>query len=206
MNNRLVEPLMRIIGFWACSKWAWPGQTDWTSTLREQEFHATLSLPTSSHHCLSSKELMFMEWTNNFTPPPADNRHWHYPILADPLSVKLHPCTQGVLSTGSWKLQSAVFQIAMGHYFGADYSSKFRPTAGDRTDCSRCGEFYTANHVLENSNCYAIEREGLLDALLKHALTTFTGGQKLAKFLHTNQVFLHPLDPVPSDIPPKPDP
>jgi hypothetical protein len=47
--------------------------------------------------------------------------------------------------------------------------------------------------------------EGLLDALLKQSLATFTGGQKLAKFLHTNQAFLRPLDPVPSDIPPEPD-
>jgi hypothetical protein len=110
-----------------------------------------------------------------------------------------------VLSTGSWKLQSAVFQIAMGHYFDADYSSKFRPTAGDWTDCPCCGVFYMANHVLKDSNCYAIERKGLLDALLKHSLATFTGRQKLAKFLHTNQVFLQPLDPVPLDIPPEPD-
>jgi hypothetical protein len=86
------------------------------------------------------------------------------------------------------------------------YSLWFHPTASDQTDCPRCGELHTAHHILQDDNCYIIKHVGLLDSLLKHALTTFSGGLKLAKFIHINQVFLCPLNPIPLDIPSEPDP
>jgi hypothetical protein len=97
-------------------------------------------------------------------------------------------------------------QIATGHCFDASYSTHFRPSADGHTDCPHCGEPYTTTHVLDDGNCYVIEcQEGNLTDTLAHGFTYFNGGIKLATFLHINQVFLCPLDPVPREIPPEPD-
>jgi hypothetical protein len=155
----------------------------------------------------SSKECIFIEWQRDWTPiPHTDHRH-NYPILADPPSVELHPCTQGVLSTGSCRIQCTVFQLATKHCFAANYSIQFRPSAGNWTDCLQCGELYTAHHILNNGDCYITERaEAFRVGTGTQSFTSFTGSQKLAHFLHKNQVFLCPLDPVPPAIPPEPDP
>ena len=197
------------MGFWANLSWRWPGHQSWsetTSHLCEEEFHATLLRDPSSH--LSSKDQMFREWENDFQPPPPDDSRRHYPVLADPPCVELHPFTKGVLSARSCRLQTAAFQLATGHCFSADYSTRFRSSAGDRTDCPRCGELFTPTHVLEDGNCYVIEQqEGGIDTFtLAQIFTSFSGGKRLSKFLHTNQVFLRPLDPAPLEIPPEPDP
>jgi hypothetical protein len=198
------SPLITITGFWASPHWVWPGRTNWIPRLQDQEYFANLDdlIPIAS-----SKERIFIEWQTNWTPIPRTDHRRHYPILADPPGVELHPCIQGVLSTGSCQIQCAVFQLATEHCSTANYSIRFRPSAGDRTDCLRCGELYTAHHVLDDGDCYVIERaEAFSVGTGTQSFMSFTGGQKLAQFLHTNQVFLRPLDPVPPAIPPEPDP
>jgi hypothetical protein len=165
------SPLTSITGFWADLHWKWPGQADWVQTIQanqEQEFHATLT-PSPTPHRHSSKDMMFTEWEADITPLPCSDPRRHYPLLTDPPSIELHPFTKGVLSAGSRKLQSAVFQIATGHCFDASYSTRFCPSADDHTDCPHCGEPYTITHVLDDGNCYIIEcQEGNLTDTLAH--------------------------------------
>jgi hypothetical protein len=133
MTNALEDYLatshpLTITGFWASPHWTWPGRTNWIPRLQDQEYFANLNdlIPIAS-----SKERVFIEWQHDWTPIPRTDHHRHYPILADPPGVELHPCTQGVLSTGSCRIQCAVFQLATEHCFAANYSIKFRPSAGD---------------------------------------------------------------------------
>jgi hypothetical protein len=69
------------------------------------------------------------------------------------------------------------------------------------------GKPFTPTHVLKDGDCYVIKRqEGGLDTFtLAQLFTSFGGEKQLVKFLHINQVFLCPLDPMPPDIPPEPD-
>jgi hypothetical protein len=205
------SPSSRIVGFWANLSWSWPSLESWsdvTSSLHNDKFHTTLLCNHSSNQRLSSKDQMFQEWENNFQPPPPNDPHHHYPVLADPPCIELHPFTKGVLSAQSHRLQAAAFQLATRHCFSAEYSTWFRSSARDQTNCPRCGDLFTPTHVLEDSACYVIERqEGGLDTLtLAHLFTSFSGGKQLVKFLHINQVFLCPLDLIPPAIPPEPDP
>jgi hypothetical protein len=203
-------PSLRIVGLWANLTWRWPSLKSWldtTSYLREDEFHATLLCDLSSNQRLSSKDWMFQDWVNNFRPPPPDDPCHRYPVLTDPPCVELHPFTKGVLSARSCRLQATAFQLATGHCFSADYSTRFQSSARDRTNCLRCGEPFTPTHVLEDGDCYIIEQqESSLDTFtLAQLFTSFGSGKQLVKFLYTNQVFLCPLDPLPSEIPPEPD-
>jgi hypothetical protein len=170
-----MSPFHMITGFWAHLSWDWPRQTDWTSCLCKQDFHATINdhIPIAS-----SKEHIIIEWQCNWTPIPHTDSRCHYPILADPPNIDLHPCTKGVLSAGSRKIQCTIFQLTTGHCFSADYSIRFRLSARDHLDCPRCGELYTAHHILDNSNCYIIERCNSGDSLNRdHHQARFSHGE-----------------------------
>jgi hypothetical protein len=128
LKDYLTMSHLMTTGFWASPSWAWPGWTNWIPRLQDQEFYANLDdlIPIAS-----SKERVFIEWQCDWTPIPRTNHCRHYPILVDPPGVKLHPCTQGVLSTGSHRIQCMVFQLATEHCFTANYSIQFRPSAGN---------------------------------------------------------------------------
>ena len=70
----------------------------------------------------SSRDLMLREWNDGFTlselyPP--------YPVFTQPASRSLPDFTLGCLIRGSRYLQSACFQLIMGHAFHADYLDRF---------------------------------------------------------------------------------
>jgi hypothetical protein len=99
-----------------------------------------------------------------------------------------------VLSTRSRKLQSPAFQTITGHGFHADYSDRFQPTAGDRTDCPDCGEHYTVSHVVEGcESLWEPRGDTMLFDLTPNLMSSYLGSQRLVKFLHRTQALLRPL-------------
>jgi hypothetical protein len=202
----IAAPGRSLTGFWASPKWSWPGRgPDWTQCLRDREAQEYFSLPHPGRE-LPSRELMFEEWASDFTFP-ADDYHRSRAALADEPSATLHPWTQGVMSVDSRKLQSTAFQVITGHAFSADYSHRFRPSSDDRMDCPRCGDLHTIKHVLDVCPSLAQSRQDIFGDFNSHTLfSTDVGGLKLTTFLHYTQRLLHPLDPLPPDIPPELDP
>jgi hypothetical protein len=197
-------PSSSITGFWAHRSWTWPGKTPWWTPLIEAEFHSSLD---TILKVAPSRHRMFLEWATDWVPLSREDFRRHRKAVADAPQRELHPFVLGVLKRGSRRLQCAAFQVATGHCFSADYSAAFREGAEDTTDCPDCGAFASHTHVLDTC-------PGLSDARVTwlHDHSSYTifssedTGTCLVDFLFHTQRLLRPLDPVPADIPPEPDP
>jgi hypothetical protein len=162
------------------------------------------SPPLSPNH--PKKEIMFEEWANDWLPLPTTDPHRHFGPFTEPPSADFHPWVRGILSVFSQKLQSTAFQIITSHTFEADYSDRFRPTAGDRTDCPFCSERYTIKHVFLECGAYQEERLTLYNkaSTLHKWFRNYKCRKRTAKFLHLTQALNKPLPPVPEQEPPEP--
>jgi hypothetical protein len=119
----------------------------------------------------------------------------------------LHPWVHGVLKRGSRRLQAAMFQIATGHCFAADYSTAFRQGSDDCTDCPDCGAFGSHTHILNDCPGLQWAREEWLHNHSSYSIFSCEEtGTYLMDFLFYTQRLLQPLDPVPPPPPPEPDP
>jgi hypothetical protein len=149
---------------------------------------------------------MFENWGSDFSFPENDY-HRSWAALADEPSKTLHPFVQGVVSVRSCKLQSMAFQVITSHGFSANYSFQFWPSADDRMDCPGCGDLHTIKHVLDVCpSLYQSRQDIFRDYTSATLFSTNVGGHKLTTFLHYTQRLLHPLNLLPPDIPPEPDP
>jgi hypothetical protein len=137
-------------------------------------------------------------------PYDTDPRRYYSVFFDDP-SPTLHPFVLGVLTSKSRALQCAAFQLATHHAFHADYSSSFRPTAGDNTSCPHCGDLWTMNHVLFDCPEFWEPRGMVLDPIYHNTthqlFSSKNGGRRLVEFLHATQALLRPLPPRPTGPP-----
>jgi hypothetical protein len=89
--------------------------------------------------------------------------------------------------------------------FHADYSTSFRPTAGDNTVCPHCNAPWTMPHVLFDCDAFWEARGTILDPIyhntIHHLFSSKNGGRRLVEFLHATQALLRPLPPRPTDPP-----
>jgi|SRR6267142_3259276 len=137
---------------------------------------------------------MFEEW--NDQPPP--NNHPRFLPFTDPSSATLHPSILGTLGAKSRRLQTACFQLIIGHSFQADYSSHFRPSADDTLSCPHCGERYTTRHVLfDCPHLQELRQEHIRNYSLHRLFSTAAGAARLTAFLHYSQELLRPFPPHP---------
>ena len=121
------------------------------------------------------------------------------------------PFLEGVLPIASRRLLCACMQLLFDHAFTATYSDRFRPSAGDNTDCP-CGRRYitrdgislpfrnTLHHGLFHCHDRDDAREAHLPFTSLDAIfTSARGGAALCRYIHASQAFLRPT-------PPRPDP
>ena len=101
------------------------------------------------------------------------------------------------------RLYSAGTQALSGHGFFQEYSSRFRPTAGDNVicPCHAYPRLFTRDHVLTQCPLHTTPRHRHFGRYrtLDYILGTEDGGNAFADFLDETGVFLRPL-------PPRPDP
>ena len=161
------------------------------------------SLPPPSSH----SAMAFAAWREEY--PHRQGAAWR---SCQPLTdSNPPPFIQGVLSRGNRRYFAAAIQITTGHAFEADYSDRFRPTAGDTTICP-CADSdayasrdpnppprHTIAHVLTECPLHSRARARHLHnpATPNQVLTDERGGRHLADFLHHTQALLRPLPPCP---------
>ena len=121
------------------------------------------------------------------------------------------PFLEGVLPLASRRLLCTCLQLLFDHAFTASYSDRFRPSAGDNTDCP-CGRSYITQdglslpfrNTLHHGLFQCHDRDDACDAHLPFTsldaiFTSARGGAALCKYIHASQAFLRPP-------PPRPDP
>jgi hypothetical protein len=149
---------------------------------------------------------MFDEWAADHRRLPLSDPRRSFTPFFDRPSRDPHPWTEGILSALSRHIQSTSFQIITKHAFEADYSDRFRPSAGDRTDCPYCGDRYTIHHILIDCNHFIEERVTCFDYVssVHEWFRNHNSGTRLAKFLHLTQALNRPLPPIPDQEPDDP--
>ncbi|KAI0276935.1 hypothetical protein BC826DRAFT_1113986 [Russula brevipes] len=146
------------------------------------------------------KAEMYQEWHDDFISRP--HPHPYFQSCPPPDGPRPPPFIRGALSRGNRRLFSASVQLTTGHAFTSDYSTRFRPTAGDNTLCP-CStplrpQAHTARHVVEGCPRFTrLHRSVFRDRppSLTHLFFTFVGGSLLAEFLWLSQDLLYPLPP-----------
>ena len=121
------------------------------------------------------------------------------------------PFLEGVLPIATRRLLCTCMQLLFDHAFTASYSDRFRPSAGDNTDCP-CGRSYITRdgtslpfrNTLHHGLFQCHDRDDARDAHLPFTsldaiFTSARGGAALCKYIHASQAFLRPP-------PPRPDP
>ena len=121
------------------------------------------------------------------------------------------PFLEGVLPLATRRLLCTCMQLLFDHAFTASYSDRFRPSAGDNTDCP-CGRSYITRdgmslpfrNTLHHGLFHCHDRDDARDAHLPFTsldaiFTSARGGAALCKYIHASQAFLRPP-------PPRPDP
>jgi hypothetical protein len=144
------------------------------------------------------KAEMYAEWLADYTP----SSHPAAQSCRPPNGNRPPPFIRGVLARGNRRLFSAAVQVSTGHAFTADYSRRFRPSAGDRTSC-HCStpthpEDHTRTHVLFDCRRHASQRLAAFASGTPSAsglFRTFQGGHALGEFLWSTFDLLIPLPP-----------
>jgi hypothetical protein len=187
---------------WFSVKWA--GRTlkaIWDAITAEAQPHV-IPTPPSSHSAMA-----FAAWREEY--PRRRGTAWR--SCQPPSDSTPPPFIQGVLSRGNRRYFAAAIQITTGHAFDADYSDRFRPTAGDTTTCP-CADSdayasqdlpprHTITHILTECPLHSCARARYLHnpSTPNEVLLDERGGRNLVDFLHYTQALLRPL-------PPRPDP
>jgi hypothetical protein len=197
-NSDLIFP-----GFWFSKTWAGARTQEWQPQRREE---ATMKTIHMAPPLPPSRDRIFLEWRRNRKPFHRTDSRRHYAVFYDDPAPSLHPFTLGVLTSKSRSLQCAAFQLATHHAFDANYSTTFRPTAGDNTSCPHCGSLWTIPHVLFDCDAFWEQRGLILDPIHHNTIHTLFssksgGGGRLVEFLHATQALLRPLPPRPTDPP-----
>jgi hypothetical protein len=201
-DDLLTDADITFTGFWFSKAWVGARAAEWHQQRKEEATYRTIyeeaPLP-------SSRDRIYSEWRRNRTPFRRSDPRRHYSIFFDDPAPSLHPFVIGASSGGSRSLQCAAFQLAIHHAFHADYSSSFRPTAGDNTTCPHCQERWTMPHVLFECDAFWEARGLHLDPIyhntIHHLFSSKNGGRRLVEFLHATQALLRPLPLRPTDPP-----
>jgi hypothetical protein len=201
-NNLLANDDMTFTGFWFSKAWVGARAGEWHHQRKEEATYRTIY----EHPPLpSSRDRIYSEWRRNRVPFRRSDSRRHYSVFYDDPAPSLHPFVIGASSGRSRSLQCAAFQLATHHAFHADYSSSFRPTAGDNTSCPHCSEPWTMPHVLFDCDAFWEARGLHLDPIyhntIHHLFSSNNGRRRLVEFLHATQALLHPLPPRPTDPP-----
>jgi hypothetical protein len=201
-DDLLTDPDLTFTGFWFSKAWVGARTKEWQPQRKEEATYRTI-------HILPplppSKDRIYLEWHRNRAPFHRSDSRRTYAVFHDDPLPSPHPFVTGVLSSSSRSLQSASFQLATHHAFHADYSTSFRPTAGDNTLCPHCDLPWTMTHVLFDCDHFWEERGMILDPLhhntIHQLFSSKNGGRRLVEFLHATQALLRPLPPRPTDPP-----
>jgi Reverse transcriptase (RNA-dependent DNA polymerase) len=201
-EDLLADADITFTGFWFSKAWVGARAGEWHQQRKEEATYRTIyKLPPLP----PSHERIFSEWRHNRTPFRRSDTRRHYAVFFDDPAPSLHPFVLGALSSKSRSLQCAAFQLATHHAFHADYSSSFRPTAGDNTSCLHCHALWTMPHVLFECDTFWEPRGLILDPIhhntIHHLFSSNNGGRRLVEFLHATQALLRPLPPRPTDPP-----
>ena len=121
------------------------------------------------------------------------------------------PFLEGIIPIASRRLLCTCLQLLFDHAFTATYSDRFRPSAGDNTDCP-CGRTYITRdglslpfrNTLHHGLFHCHDRDEARDSHLPFTsldaiFTSARGGAALCRYIHASQAFLRPT-------PPRPDP
>jgi Reverse transcriptase (RNA-dependent DNA polymerase) len=201
-DDLLTDAELTFTGFWFSKAWVGARAGEWHHQRKEEATSRTIyeqpPLP-------SSRDRIYSEWRRNRIPLRRSDSRRHYSVFYDDPAPSLHPFVIGASSGQSRSLQCAAFQLATHHAFHADYSSSFRPTAGDNTSCPHCSEPWTMPHVLFDCDTFWEARGLHLDPIyhntIHHLFSSTNGGRRLVEFLHATQALLRPLPPRPTDPP-----
>jgi endonuclease/exonuclease/phosphatase family metal-dependent hydrolase len=155
---------------------------------------------------------MYRTWSQQYVA----HHHPAYKACTPPDGNLPPPFIRGVLSRGSRRLFSTAVQIATGHSFSADYSSRFRPTAPDNRVCPCSSSTHPVNHTAEHVLFHCPTHADIRLATLPgrhpgpHLFKSFVGGYTIADFLWSTQTLAYPLPPAtprpPDPLPPPSDP
>jgi endonuclease/exonuclease/phosphatase (EEP) superfamily protein YafD len=201
-EDLLTDADLTFTGFWFSKAWAGARAGEWHP---QRKAEATFKTIYEQPPLPSSRDRIFSEWRRNRAPFRRSDPRRLYSVFYDDPSPSLHPFVIGALSGNSRSLQSAAFQLATHHAFHADYSSSFRPTAGDNTTCPHCSASWTMPHVLFDCDTFWEARGLHLDPIyhntIHHLFSSKPGGRRLVEFLHATQALLRPLPPRPTDPP-----
>jgi hypothetical protein len=201
-NDLLTDADLTFTGFWASKAWVGVRAEEWHQQRKEEATYKTIHEFTPLP---PSRDCIFLEWHRNRSPLHRSDPRRSYSVCFDDPSPSLHPFVIGALSSKSRTLQCAAFQLATHHTFHADYSTSFRPTAGDNTSCPHCNLPWTMSHVLFDCDTFWEARGLLLDPIhhntIHHLFSSRNGGCRLVEFLHATQALLRPLPPHPTDPP-----
>ena len=154
---------------------------------------------------LDPKTAAYDTWRDDYSPN-SNSPAWTACLPTEGPSF-LPPFIRGVLSVASRRYFCTCVQLAFRHTFSADYSDRFRPTAGDNTGCP-CGTEITHPHITIPQALTVLH--GLLHcpatstaraALLSHTrinpirsiFSTEAGGKALCEYIHATQLFFRPL-------------
>jgi hypothetical protein len=201
-DDLLTDADLTFTGLWFSKGWVGARTKEWQQQRREE---ATMKTIYEEPPLPPSKDRIFLEWKRNRQPFWHTDPRRHYAVFYDDPLPSLHPFVTSTLTSSSRALQCAAFQLATHHAFHANYSTTFRPTAGDTTACPHCGSPWTMPHVLFDCDFYWEARGLLLDPIHHNTIHTLfssrTRGRHLVEFLHATQALLRPLPPRPTDPP-----
>jgi hypothetical protein len=167
LDDLLTDTDLTFTGLWFSKAWVGAWAKEWHQQRKEE---ATLKTIYDLPPLLSSKDHMFLEWRRNRPPFHRTDPQQFYSIFFDDPLPFLHPFVTGVLSSKSRALQCAAFQLTTHHAFHADYSSSFRPSAGDNTSCPHCNTPWTMPHVLFDCNEFWEAHSSFLDPLYHNTI------------------------------------
>jgi hypothetical protein len=195
---------------------AWPGTpSDMDYQSITDRMDALANTPPHPLEDMTPKQAMWARIRVDYAPSPNPS---HSACVA-PDGNKLPPAIRAAAASNSRLITSTIFRIATGHCFDADYSDRFRPTAGDRTICP-CETIprrhrqprqnrHTRHHVLFQCPTTAEMRSKHLTGIttLRQILLSQEDTSHLCDFLsQSNSTLLRPL-PEPRQVPePRPDP
>jgi hypothetical protein len=177
-NDLLADADLTFTGFWFSKAWVGARAEEWHQQCKEDATYKTIYELTPLP---PSRECIFSEWRRNCLPFCHSDQRQFYSVFHDDPSPSLQPFVIGALSSKSRSLQCAAFQLATHHAFHADYSTSFRPTAGDNTSCPHCNVPWTMPHVLFDCDTFWEARGLILNPIhhntIHHLFSSKVGGR-----------------------------
>jgi Reverse transcriptase (RNA-dependent DNA polymerase) len=162
IDDLLADADLTLTGLWFSKHWVGARTKEWHKQRQEE---ATIKTIYDDPPLPPSRDRIYLEWRRNRQPFRRSDPQRHYSVFYDDPSPTPHPFVTGALSSSSRALQCTAFQLATHHAFHADYSTAFRPTARDTTECPHCSSPWTMPHVLFDCDFFWEARGLILDPI-----------------------------------------